>query len=209
MKTYLVALGANQSTYRHTPVKILKRSLRLFVRESLFPVSISPWYQTEAFPKGSGPDFVNGAVKVKTSLGENAALDALHRIENELGRERKERWGPRVCDLDLLSSGDAVLPDRETVVAWMNLPLEAQKTQAPETLLLPHPRLHERAFVLIPMAAIAGDWVHPILQKTVAQMVEALPPKDVAAMKRILEPEEILGAVFPEGLPTPASGLPD
>jgi len=72
--------------------------------------------------------------------------------------------------------GDTVLPDQSSVEKWMSLPAELQTQTAPKTLILPHPRLQERAFVLIPMRDVAATWVHPILQKSVAQMAERLPP---------------------------------
>ncbi len=135
---------------------------------------MSNWYSTPAFPAGSGPDFVNAAVLVQTTLSPEGVLDALQRIEHALGRTREKRWEPRLCDLDLIAYGDVILPDLHTFKHWQNLAFTDQKTQAPVELILPHPRLQDRAFVLIPLKDIAPDWCHPVSGNSVTQMIDAL-----------------------------------
>ena len=100
-----------------------------------------------------------------------------------MGRVRTQRWGQRVIDLDLLAAGDRVLPDPATQRHWMDLPEDQQRRLAPDTLILPHPRLHQRAFVLVPLADVAPDWVHPVLGQSVAQMRDALDPAEVAQIR--------------------------
>ena len=89
--------------------------------------------------------------------------------------------------LDLLASGGAVLPDAATARAWMALAPDRQGTEAPDALVLPHPRLHERGFVLAPLAEIAPDWVHPLLGLSVRQMLAALSAAALDGIVRIGE----------------------
>ncbi|KIN65278.1 2-amino-4-hydroxy-6-hydroxymethyldihydropteridine pyrophosphokinase [Sulfitobacter noctilucae] len=143
----------------------------------------SAFYQTPAFPKGNGPDYVNAAALMDVTWSPEQTIAELHRIEAMFARSRDVRWGQRTLDLDLIAQGDLVLPDAKTHAIWRNLALKAQMQQVPDTLILPHPRLQERAFVLVPLADVAPDWVHPVLQQTVTQMRDALDPAEVEAVK--------------------------
>lgn len=137
--------------------------------------AVSRFYATPCFPAGAGPDYVNAAAQIGVNGTASEALALLHRVEAQFGRERVQRWGRRTLDLDLIAHGDEVLPDAATFAAWRSLAPEAQMQRAPSELILPHPRMHERAFVLIPLADIAPDWCHPVLGRTVREMVQDLP----------------------------------
>jgi 2-amino-4-hydroxy-6-hydroxymethyldihydropteridine diphosphokinase len=104
-------------------------------------------------PEGS-PPFLNGAVIVETSLGSHALMKALAEIEKDLGRNRRVKWEPRPIDLDLLLYGDQIISS--------------------DDLIVPHPLMHERAFVLQPLAEIAPQAVHPTLQMSVEGLLENL-----------------------------------
>jgi len=175
---FLVGLGANLPQGASPPRTNLEVALSQIANlEIVERITVSRFYRSAAVPRGSGPDFVNAAAAVRAEASPAAFLAALHGIEATLGRVRPERWAPRVVDLDLLAAGSAVLPDSATVRRWMALPMEEARRMTPETLILPHPRLHQRAFVLLPLADIAPDWHHPLTGMTVREMVEAIAPE--------------------------------
>jgi 2-amino-4-hydroxy-6-hydroxymethyldihydropteridine diphosphokinase len=171
-----VALGANATSSAGAPEKTLMATVARLALESLTIRAVSRFCRTPAFPPGSGPDFINAALTLETTLSPAALLAVLHRIEAEFGRTRTERWGPRTLDLDLLLHGDAILPSPETHARWTALAPDRQRSEAPDTLVLPHPRLAERAFVLVPLAEVAPLWRHPVTGLTVAAMLAALGP---------------------------------
>lgn len=105
-----------------------------------------------------------------------------------MGRQRGGgRWGARVIDLDLLAMADLVLPDIVFQDKWRHLPLDEQKIRAPDRLILPHPRLQDRTFVLVPLADIAPMWRHPRTGQTVAEMLAALPAEDRTGARVLLD----------------------
>lgn len=148
-------------------------------------VRFSSPYATPAWPPGIGPDFVNAAAVFRADLGPAAVLDRLHRIEARFGRTRSVRWGARVLDLDLVASDALVRPDDATLRAWMRLPAEEQGREAPSGLLLPHPRLQDRGFVLIPMAEVAPGWRHPLTGRSIRAMADALPVQARHGIRRL------------------------
>jgi 2-amino-4-hydroxy-6-hydroxymethyldihydropteridine diphosphokinase len=181
----LIAMGANLPSATGTALETLEKSLELFMLESLQIQRISKWFSTPAFPAGSGPDFVNGAVLVATELNPPDVLAALHRIEEKMGRTRENRWEPRLCDLDLIAYDDIIWPDLDTFEEWKSLDLSSQQTKTPDQLVLPHPRLQDRSFVLVPLNEIAPDWVHPVTRITISEMLAALPAADLAEIREI------------------------
>ena len=120
-----------------------------------------------------------------TSLSPQAVLHHLHGVERSFGRARQVRWAPRTLDLDLLFYGDRVLPDAPVVQRWIDLPAQAQQSDSPDQLLVPHPRIQDRAFVLVPLAQIAPDLRHPMTGRSVSEMLAALPEGDKSEIRRI------------------------
>jgi len=109
-------------------------------------------YETPPWGYEDQPAFLNMVVKAETDLEPESLLKYLKQIEAELGREGNFRWGPRLIDLDILFYDDLIM-------------------ESPP-LVIPHPRLHERAFVLVPLADVAPDMVHPVIQKKVSDLLE-------------------------------------
>lgn len=171
----LVALGANQASDQGAPQDIVRKALEK-LSDSFGDVTSSNLYETPAFPAGSGPNFCNAACIFTTNLPPQVVLEKLHHLEAEFSRTRDVRWGQRTLDLDLIGYGDQVLPDAAVFDHWRNLPLADQMTQTPDQLILPHPRLQDRAFVLVPLCDVAPDWRHPVLGQTVSDMRDDLPP---------------------------------
>ncbi|MDA9265413.1 2-amino-4-hydroxy-6-hydroxymethyldihydropteridine diphosphokinase [bacterium] len=143
---------------------------------------ISKFYQTPCFPVGAGPDYINAAVLIEVPWSPEETLEHLHAVEAQFGRERVQRWGQRTLDLDLIANEDVVSPSLAIHDQWCNLDIEIQKTTAPTELIIPHPRVQDRAFVLIPLMDIAPDWMHPVLGKNVSEMLDALPAVEKVAV---------------------------
>ena len=155
-----VGLGANLPHADFGPPEAtLEAALGRFPAHGLRVGARSPWYRSAPVPRSDQPWFVNGVVALETGLGPAPLLGALHGIEAEFGRLRRERWGPRIIDLDLLAFHDSVLSGL-----------------APGEPHVPHPRLHERAFVLLPLADIASAWRHPALQRGIQDLIADLAP---------------------------------
>lgn len=185
-KHALVALGANMPLAGLTPAQLIDKALDCLDQAGLTVVRRSSSYVTPCFPPGAGPDYVNAAAVLALPPGADAefVLQTLHGIEAELGRVRQRRWEQRTLDIDLLAIEDMILPDAAMQAHWRNLPPDEQRLLAPDRLILPHPRMQDRAFVLVPLADVAPDWVHPALKRTVRQMLADLPAQDRADVRR-------------------------
>ena len=173
----LVALGANLPEQHNLKLATLQAAVSSVARNGLRVLRVSRFYQTPCFPPGAGPDYVNAVIVLLSPEGENPEkiLSILHEVEQSHGRTREVRWGRRTLDLDLLAVGETILPDRDQFGFWHDLPADEQTRRTPESLILPHPRIQDRGFVLIPAMDVAPDWMHPVLGKTIAQMCADLP----------------------------------
>ncbi|MGD0877755.1 MAG: 2-amino-4-hydroxy-6-hydroxymethyldihydropteridine diphosphokinase [Anaerolineales bacterium] len=127
----------------------------VIVHEQSFIYETTPWGITEQ------PNFLNMVIKGETSQMPQELIKNLKSLETELGRIPSIRYGPRKIDIDILFYGDLILTTPE--------------------LTLPHPHLHERAFVLVPLADLAPDYIHPIMRKTIRQLLANV---DAAGVKR-------------------------
>jgi len=179
----LIALGSNATSQVGDAGETVAAALEELRRRFPAGFAASRLFETPCFPPGAGPDFVNAACRAETDRTPEDVLALLHGIEVTFGRERRVRWGQRTLDLDLIAMGRMVLPDRATQESWRMLPAEKQRAQAPDRLVLPHPRLQDRSFVLVPLADIAATWTHPCTGQDVTAMLAALPARDTALVK--------------------------
>lgn len=172
----LFALGANLPFAGNPPARTLRAALARLEALGFRNLRVSRFFATPCFPPGAGPDYVNACAAGNWHGDAAQALAALHAVEAEFGRVRATRWGTRTLDLDLIALDDLVLPDRASWRHWADLSQAEQTRTTPDQLILPHPRLQDRAFVLVPLADVAPDWHHPVTGQSVTQMRDALPP---------------------------------
>jgi 2-amino-4-hydroxy-6-hydroxymethyldihydropteridine diphosphokinase len=153
----LIGLGANLESPRHgPPAATLEAALVALADAGMKIAARSRWWRSAPVPVSDQPWFVNGVARVETTLDPVRLLALLHEVEADFGRVRSVPNAPRVLDLDLLDHDGLVRGDGR--------------------LVLPHPRMHERAFVLLPLGDIAPDWRHPVSGLSLADLIAALPP---------------------------------
>lgn len=159
----LIGLGSSLPWAGRQPPEILRAAVR--VLERLFTVmAVSDLYGSPAWPDQEDPPFVNAVVKAETAMTPGAVLTALHAIEAGFGRRRRAANAPRTLDLDLLDHGGRVSVCRVSGLA------------------LPHPRIEERDFVLVPLREVAPDWRHPATGFSVDHLLDSLA---IRAVRRI------------------------
>lgn len=179
----VIALGGNLSFDQNPPEVTLRNAVQELSDRGVVIRDKSRFFTTPCFPAGAGPDYINAAISINTNLSPVALLTLLHAVEAKFGRARAQRWGMRTLDLDLICYGGEVLPDRAGYQAWLQLDPARQAELAPDRLILPHPRLQERGFVLVPMAEIAPDWRHPLSGLSVREMLAVLPAEELAEIR--------------------------
>ena len=152
----LIAFGANLPSVYGSPYETLQEAIaQLDDLSEVSVVSVSDIYITAPVPVSDQPWYHNGVLSVETDLAPRELLLLLQKIEADFGREKAERNAARVLDLDILAYNDEILDE--------------------EGLVLPHPRMSDRAFVLYPLRDVAPLWQHPVSGLGVETMIAGLP----------------------------------
>jgi len=148
----VVALGCSLPGSYPSREALLEAAIDALALEGLAVAARSSWWTSAAWPDPAAPAYLNGVVLVETEAAAGEVLAALHRIETRFGRVRAEANAPRTLDLDLIAHGHVVLDG---------------------AVVVPHPRAHERLFVMGPLAEIAPTWRHPLSGRTAADLAAA------------------------------------
>lgn len=151
----LIALGANLSGPHGTPEQGLQAAIRIMPSKKLIIASMSRIWLSAPVPPSDQPWYKNAVIEIETTMSPQETILALKNMEADFGRDDRRRNAARALDLDLLAWNDLVLDE--------------------PALVLPHPRMQDRAFVLLPLQEIAPDWRHPVTGKSVPEMIAALP----------------------------------
>ena len=151
----IIGFGANLCGKYGSPEDALRSCAQKFASKSIHITASSHIWESAPVPISDQPWYKNAVCSVETTLSPHDVLKALNELENEAGRVRTTQNAPRVLDLDLLAYHDTYIND--------------------DVLKLPHPEMHNRAFVLCPLQEIAPNWVHPTLNKSVDEMIKLLP----------------------------------
>ena len=154
----LVALGANVPSPAGQPAETLLAALRELAQSGITIEKQSGFYRNPAWPDPRDPPFINAVARVNTELSPAALLDLLHQVEARFGRTRHIPNAPRTLDLDLLDYNGFI-------------------QDGPPSL--PHPRMKDRAFVLVPLKDVAPDWRDPVSGQSVTDLIAALPPSQI------------------------------
>lgn len=163
-----IAVGANQPYKVNTPLENISAALKVFERHEIKVTAVSRPWRTPAWPDPSQPEYVNGIIEVSAKLPAISLLEKLLFIEGQFGRVRTAPNAPRTLDLDIIDYGSQVRSKDEQ-----------------SNLTLPHPRLEERAFVLLPLRDIAPDWCHPVTGISLDHLIARLPRDDINACTSI------------------------
>jgi 2-amino-4-hydroxy-6-hydroxymethyldihydropteridine diphosphokinase len=182
-KRAILAFGGNLSSAIGSPEQTIVAALDILGTHHVDVTACSRFYITPCFPKGMGPDYVNSVAVVETILPPEDLLFELNEIEEKFERAREVRWAGRTLDIDILSYENCIMPNLDTYSHWKNIPLKTQQEMAPEQLILPHPRIEDRGFVLIPLCDVWPSWKHPVSGKTAQMLCDALPASEIKGIK--------------------------
>jgi 2-amino-4-hydroxy-6-hydroxymethyldihydropteridine diphosphokinase len=137
----------NRNVFLNNAIAYIARDIAPVVKESAI-------YETQSWGKIDLPDYLNQVIMLQTTLSAQDVLQRILKIEIEMGRKRKEKWGSRIIDIDILFYGSEMINE--------------------PNLTVPHPELHNRRFTLEPLAMLAADFIHPVLNKSILELKNSL-----------------------------------
>ncbi len=160
VKSIYLGIGSNLGN-RKKNIELAKFNL---IQKNIEIVKSSNFYETLSWPNSLNPKFLNIVIHIKTNLDKIHLLFECKKIEKILGRKKTAKNSPRTCDIDIL---------------------DYDNIQSKKGIILPHPRLHKRNFVLFPLFEINKDWVHPVNKNHIKKLINTLPQKDIITIKQV------------------------
>ena len=149
-------LGNKKYNIERAKIELLKNEIKI--------VSSSNFYQSLSWPNPNNPEFLNIVIEIKTNLNPSKLLKICKEIETYLGRKRAPKNAPRSCDIDIL---------------------DYQSLSIKSAITIPHPRMHTRNFVLLPLFELNKDWIHPISKRNIKSLILTLSNRDIRTIKQI------------------------
>jgi len=163
-KIVYLAIGSNLGNKLHN-IEIAKFKLQSY---KIVIIKCSSKYETLSWPNPKNPTFINIVIKIKTFLPPDKLQQICKIIENDLGRKRLKRNDPRTCDIDIIDYNKKILKHKK----WQNL-------------ILPHPRMDKRNFVLLPLFEISKTWIHPVKKINIKKLINSLSIQSLKCIKQI------------------------
>ena len=163
-KIAFLSIGSNLGN----KIKNIELTKYKLEKNNIIIISASKNYETLSWPDKKKPKFVNIVLKIKTFLSPKDLMKKCLYIERELGRLRKKKNEPRICDIDIIDYDKKI-----------------QKSTKYQNLIIPHPKMHKRNFVLLPLFEIAKTWIHPIKKTSIKDLINALDIENLRTIKII------------------------
>ena len=149
-------LGNRKFNIEQAKFKIIENNIKI--------LQSSNYYESLSWPNEKNPKFLNIVLKISTNLKPSNLIEIFQKIEKSIGRKKGLRNSPRVCDID--------------IVDYKNIQINKE-------IILPHPRLHKRNFVLLPLYELDKDWIHPVFKNDIKTLILSLPNRDIRSIKQI------------------------
>ena len=160
VKSIYLGIGSNLGNKRRN----IEKTICKLTQNNINIIQSSSFYESLSWPDEKKPKFLNIVLRVQTSLEPVKLLNKCKKIEFELGRKKNPKNSPRECDIDIIDYDNKVIE---------------------EDITLPHPRMHRRNFVLLPLFEINNDWKHPITKQHIKKLILSLPNRDIRSIKQI------------------------